>query len=162
VKKKMATLVIIYDSKTGNTEKMAKSIADGAKSVSGVNVIVKKLGEPFSLRILDDADAIVLGAPAHYGHVTSEMRDFLAYLRDENDARRLEFKGKIGAAFGSYGWDGGMAIERLALDMENLGIKVQSRVLAQVPPLPYPSLKENFLKECRELGKTLAKKISKQ
>lgn len=158
----MANLVIIYDSKTGNTEKMAKSIAEGAKSVSGVNVLIKKLGEPFSLRILDDTDAIILGAPAHYGHVTPEMRNFLAYLRDENNAGRLRLKGKIGAAFGSYGWDGGMAIERLAVDMEDLGIKIQSPVLAKVPPLPYSSLKEKSLKECQELGKTLAKKISKQ
>jgi len=158
----MAKLVIIYESKTGNTEKMAKFIAEGAKSVIGINVLLKKLGDPFSLRILDDADAIILGAPAHYGHVTPEMRNFLAYLRDENNAGRLKLKGKIGAVFGSYGWDGGMAIDRLALDMETLGIKIQSRVLAQVPPLPYSSLKEKSLKECQELGKTLANKTSKQ
>jgi len=158
----MAKLVIIYESKTGNTEKMAKFIAEGAKSVIGINVLLKKLGDPFSLRILDDADAITLGAPAHYGHVTPEMRNFLAYLRDENNAGRLKLKGKIGAVFGSYGWDGGMAIDRLALDMETLGIKIQSRVLAQVPPLPYSSLKEKSLKECQELGKTLANKTSKQ
>jgi len=158
----MATLVIIYDSKTGNTEKMAKSIAEGAKSVSGVDVLLKKLGEPFSLKTLDDADAIILGAPAHYAHVTSEMKNFLADLRDENDAGRLKIKGKIGAAFGSYGWDGGVAIERLAIDMKNLGIKVQSPVLVQVAPLPYSPLKEKSLEECRELGKTLAKKTLKQ
>jgi len=158
----MATLLIIYDSKTGNTEKMAKSIAEGAKSVSGVNVLLKKLGEPFSLRILDDADVIILGAPAHYGHVTPEMRDFLTYLRDENAVGRLGLKGKIGAAFGSYGWDGGVAIERLAVEMENLGIRVQSPVLARVPSLPYSSLSEKSLKECKELGKTLAEKTSKQ
>ena len=155
----MAKIVIIYDSKTGNTEKMAKSVAEGAKSVTGVDVLLKKLGEPFSLKVLDDADAIILGAPAHYAHITPEMRNFLEYLRDEIGAVRLKVKGKIGGTFGSYGWDGGAAIERLAKDMENLGIKVQSPVLAQVPPLPYSSLKEKPLKECRELGKTLAQKI---
>ena len=158
----MATLVIIYDSKTGNTEKMAKSIADGAKSVSGVNVLIKKLGEPFSIRILNDADAIILGAPAHYAHVTPEMRNFLADIKDENATGRLKLKGKIGAVFGSYGWDGGVAIERLAIEMKNLGIKVESPVLAQVPPLPHSSPNEKFLKECQELGKTIAKKTLKQ
>ena len=157
----MATLVIIYDSKTGNTERMAKSIAGGAKSVNGVNVLLKKLGEPFSLRILDEADAIILGAPAHYAHVTPEMRNFLADLKDENAAGRLKLKGKIGAAFGSYGWDGGVAIGRLAIEMKNLGIKVESPVLAQVPPLPHSSLNEKSLKECQELGKTIAKKTVK-
>ena len=76
----MPKVVIIYDSKSGNTEAMAKSIAEGAKAVSGVDVVLKKLGEPFSLGILDDADALILGSPAHYGHVTLEMRDFLALL----------------------------------------------------------------------------------
>jgi len=158
----MTTLIIIYDSKTGNTEQMAKSIAEGAKLVSGVDVILKKLGEPFSVRILDDADAVILGAPAHYGHVTKEMRDFLACILGMKEAGRLILEGKLGAAFGSYGWDGGVAIERLAKDIENLGVKVQSPVLAQVPPLPFPSIKEKSLKECRELGKTIAEKASKQ
>jgi len=158
----MATLVIIYDSKTGNTERMAKSIAEGAKSISGSNVLLKKLGEPFSLKILDDADAIILGAPAHYAHVTTEMRNFLEHLRDENAAGRLKLKGKIGAAFGSYGWDGGVTIERLSMDMKTLGIKMQTPMLAQVPPLPYSSLNDKSLRECKELGKNIAKKISKQ
>jgi len=154
----MAKIVIIFDSKTGNTEKMAKCIANGAKSVREVNVFLKKLGEAFSLSILDDADAIILGAPAHYAYVTPDMRNFLAYLKDEKEAGRLNLEEKLGAAFGSYGWDGGVAIERLALEMEHLGISVQSSVLAQVPPLPYSSLKEKSLEECRDLGKALARK----
>ena len=158
----MAKVVIIYDSKSGNTETMAKSIADGAKAVSGVDVVLRKLGEPFSLRILDDADALILGSPAHYGHVTLEMRDFLERLRGAQEAGRLELRGKIGAAFGSYGWDGGVCIERLGIDLENLGIKVQSPVLARVPPLPYSALKEESLEECRDLGKTIAEKVLKQ
>jgi len=158
----MTRLVIIYDSKTGNTEKMAKSIAEGAKSVRGVEVLLKKLGEPFSLRILDDPDAIIFGSPAHYAHATPEMRNFLTYLRDEEEAGRLKLKGKLGAVFGSYGWDGGVAMERLAIDMEKLGIKMQSPVLAKVFPLTFPSLEENLLKECRQFGKALAEKVLKK
>jgi flavorubredoxin len=158
----MTKVVIIYDSKSGNTETMAKSIAEGAKAVNGVEVLLKKLGEPFSLRILEDADALILGSPARYGHVTLEMRDFLACLRGAQEAGRLELRGKIGAAFGSYGWDGGVCMERLGRDLGNLGIKVQSPVLAQVPPLPYSALKEKSIKECRNLGRTVAEKALKQ
>jgi multimeric flavodoxin WrbA len=158
----MTKVVIIYDSKSGNTETMAKSIAEGAKAVNGVEVLLKKLGEPFSLRILEDADALILGSPARYGHVTLEMRDFLACLRGAQEAGRLELRGKIGAAFGSYGWDGGVCMERLGIDLGNLGIKVQSPVLAQVPPLPYSALKEKSIKECRNLGRTVAEKALKQ
>lgn len=158
----MPKLVIIYDSKTGNTEIMAKNIAEGAKSVSGVDVIIKKIGEAFSVRmLLDDADAIILGSPAHYAYVTPEMRDFLACLRGQLEYGDLVLKGKLGAAFGSYGWDGGKSIERLGIEMEELGIKIQSPVIAQTPLLPHPSLRESSLKECRDLGKNIADKISK-
>jgi len=158
----MVTLVIIYDSKTGNTEKMAESIAEGANSVSGATVLLKKIGTPFSLRILDGADAVILGSPAHYAHVTPEMRSFLESLREEIAAGRLGLEGKAGAAFGSYGWDGGVAIERLARDMEDLGIRARSHVLAKGPPLPYSSQKKEFLRQCQEFGKTLAEEISKR
>lgn len=99
----MYKIVIIYDSKTGNTETMAKAIADGAKSVKGVNVILKKLGETFSSTILDDADVIILGAPSHHGHVTAEMLVFLADLHEAINSKTLSVEGKIGLAFGSYG-----------------------------------------------------------
>ncbi len=158
----MVKLVIIYDSETGNTERMAKCIEEGIKSVSGVTILIKKIGEPFSLKILDDADAIILGAPAYYAFVTPEMKYFIQQLKEESEAGRLKLTGKLGGAFGSYGWDGGIAIERLAQEMENLGIKVQSRVLAQVSPLPFPSLNENDQKKCRGLGKNIAKKATKQ
>jgi NAD(P)H dehydrogenase (quinone) len=159
----MAKLVIVYDSKTGNTEKMATAINEGAQAVSGVNVMLKKIGEPFScFGILYGADAIILGSPAHYGHVTPGMRDFLMCLLGAKESGRIELEGRIGAAFGSYAWDGGVCIERLAEEMEGLGIRVESRVLAQTPLLPHSALNENALEDCRKLGKTIAEKVSNQ
>jgi len=38
----MAKILIVYDSKTGNTEKMAYAVAEGARQVNGIEVIVKK------------------------------------------------------------------------------------------------------------------------
>ncbi len=157
----MGKLVIVYDSETGNTERMAKSIEDGVKSVGGVDIVVKKIGEPFSLKILSDADAIILGAPAYYAYVTPKMRYFIEQLKQESESGRLELAGKLGGAFGSYGWDGGIAIERLALEMENLGIEVRSRVLAQVPQLPFPALNEESQEKCRNLGKDIAENASR-
>lgn len=37
----MSTILIIYDSVSGNTEKMARAVADGAKKVKGTKVFVK-------------------------------------------------------------------------------------------------------------------------
>ena len=157
----MITLVIIYDSKTGNTEKMANSIKEGAKVVSGAEVILKKIGEPFScFEILHGADAIILGSPAHYGHVTPEMRDFLVCLRGAKESGNLRFEGKVGAAFGSYGWDGGVCIERLANEMEKLGIDVHFPALAQTPLISDSTQEKKDLLECRKLGTALAEAVS--
>jgi len=157
----MTKLVIIYNSNTGNTNKIAEWIAEGAKSVRGVDVFLKKIGEPFSLNILlDDADAVILGSPAHYAYVTPEMRDFLACLKGQVDDGRLILKGKFGAAFGSYGWDGATSIERLALKMEDLGFKMQFPILAKTP-ISLDLLKESSVKDCHKFGKDIAERISK-
>jgi flavorubredoxin len=156
----MFKIVIIYDSKTGNTENMAKAIADGAKSVKGVNVILKKLGETFSSTILCDADAIILGSPSHHGHVTPDMLVFLADLNEAIDSGTLTVDGKIGLAFGSYGWDGGICIEKLSAEMTKLGLKMNQNAIAKATPIPNSSFDVAFFKDCQEAGKNLAKKIS--
>lgn len=56
----MATVSIIYDSRTGNTERMANAIAEGARS-AGAQVTVRKLGEKFPVEELTKADAILIG-----------------------------------------------------------------------------------------------------
>jgi len=73
----------------------------------------------------------------------------------------LELKGKVGAAFGSYGWDGASSIARLAMKMEELGFKMQLPILAKTPLSPFPNLSEQSLKECYKFGKDIAEQISK-
>jgi flavodoxin len=38
----MTKILIVYHSQTGNTEKMAEAVAEGARSIEGVEVILKK------------------------------------------------------------------------------------------------------------------------
>ncbi len=107
----MATIFVVYDSKTGNTARMASAIAEGAKS-AGAEVVVHKLGEKFQMDELSRADAILIGSPTHYSSTTSEMRHFLTSLDELRKEKKLSLKGKIGAGFGSYGWSG-EALERI-------------------------------------------------
>jgi len=159
----MTKIVIVYDSNTGNTQKMAESIADGARSISGVDVILKKIGKPFSLSVLlVDADAVILGSPAHYAFATPAMRDFLSCIQGQVADGNFEVKGKLGAVFGSYGWDGAKSVERFALKMQNIGFKMYSSVLAKATLLPIPQLKQKTLEECRAFGKNIAEQISKK
>lgn len=43
----MSKVVIVYDSVSGNTEKMAKAVAEGASTVKGVTTELLKMGHAF-------------------------------------------------------------------------------------------------------------------
>ena len=69
-------ILIAYHSRTGNTEKMASAVRDGAASVSGVEVVLRKVAEVKDEDILK-ADGIVLGSPVEWGSLTVEAKGFL-------------------------------------------------------------------------------------
>ena len=153
----MAKVLIVYDSKTGHTGAMASAIAEGTRTVKNVGVDLRKLGEPFPMTLLDDVDAISLGSPTHYANVTVEMRTFLEAVKELKKAGRLKLKGKIGAAFGSYGWDGGWNLQKLEVEMKALGIKIKNPIVEAVDA---PS--KERLEACLKLGEAIAEKVAKQ
>ncbi|UCF58354.1 MAG: flavodoxin domain-containing protein [Candidatus Bathyarchaeota archaeon] len=56
----MPKILIVYYSHTGNTEKMAKAVAEGARTVQKVEVELKRYEPPWGLA---DFDAVLIGAP---------------------------------------------------------------------------------------------------
>lgn len=94
----MPKILITYYSRTGNTAKMAEAIAEGAKSVEGVEVIVKKVEET-TLDDLLNADAIVIGSPTYYGLLSEPVKRLI----DESVKIHGKLEGKVGAAFTSAG-----------------------------------------------------------
>ena len=88
--------LVVYDSKTGNTEKMAVAISQGMKK-AGLDTEAKR-AENTSLTDLTDADAIVLGSPAYFSILSGNMKEFI----DKSIALFPgKLKGKVGAAFAS-------------------------------------------------------------
>jgi len=159
----MTKIVIIYDSKSGNTEKMAKAVEEGAKTVKGVETELHNAGTRFPISVLDKADAIVLGSPSIYGLPASEMRDFLDAAIELKRAKKLQLDGKIGGVFGSYGWDGGYIVDRLAETLETLGIKLVPPMVSAVDRMGMMGVRIDgeSLQKCRELGKAVAEKSAK-
>ncbi|MGB9853379.1 MAG: flavodoxin family protein, partial [Candidatus Bathyarchaeales archaeon] len=94
----MAKILVVYDSKTGNTEKMAFAVAEGAKQVGGVEVVVKKVDQT-SLEDLIGADGIIIGSPTHFGQMSSKLKALI----DESVKIHEKLEGKVGAAFTSSG-----------------------------------------------------------
>lgn len=69
-------VLIAYHSRTGNTEKMAAAVREGAASVAGVETVLRKVAEITSDDIVK-ADGIVLGTPVEWGNLSAEAKRFL-------------------------------------------------------------------------------------
>lgn len=97
----MSDVLIIYYSRSGNTEKMAELIARGITE-EGVNVDIKSV-KNVEVRDLLDYKAIIVGSPTYYGMPSAEI----VTLFDESVGLHGRLEGKIGAAFASSGNIGG-------------------------------------------------------
>jgi len=91
----MAKVLVVYDSRTGNTEQMATAVAEGAKN-AGAEVEIKKATR-VGLDDLEAADAIVLGSPTHFGTMSENMKSLIS----ESHTIRKRLVDKLGAAFTS-------------------------------------------------------------
>ena len=97
----MASGLVIYHSKSGNTKQMAEIIAD-AMNEAGLSTKCKKVDEAAPADMLE-ADAIVVGSPTYYGRMSAPI----AKLFDESISKHGKLDGKIGAAFSSSANIGG-------------------------------------------------------
>jgi flavodoxin I len=158
----MPKVVIVYDSKTGNTELMANAVAEGANSVKGVKTELRNIGAKFPISTLKDADAVVIGSPTLYGNITHEVQEFLANLGYLQQSKRIILKGKKGAAFGSYGWDGGWNTERIEDMLKKLGVQLVAPSVSAADQGNVMQMKihKDDLAKCRELGSAVAKAVA--
>jgi len=155
----MSKVIVVYDSKTGFTEQMAKAVVEGVKGVEGVNVELFKVGTPFSISQLNSADALIFGSPTIYGSTTPEMNTFIEALKEHKKSKRLKLSGKIGGVFGSYGWDGGWIVDMLTKELKALEIKIAAPAVSLVHGMyEKVQLDNESIKKCRELGRVIAKK----
>lgn len=91
-------VLITYHSETGSTKKMAESVERGARSVTGVRVVVKTVQETTHEDLLN-ATAIIVGSPVYNANVAPEVMDFMRKWPFEG----APLKDKLGAAFVTSG-----------------------------------------------------------
>jgi len=92
----MASVLIVYDSLSGNTEKLAFAVAEGVKQVKGIEAVVKRV-ENTSLEDLCNADGIIVGSPTYFGQMSGKLKAFI----DDSVKVYHKLEGKVGAAFTS-------------------------------------------------------------
>ncbi len=140
----MKNVSIIYWSGTGNTQKMAEAVAEGAK-IDGITVSVIDVLEATKQDVLK-ADAVALGCPSMGSEELEEdeMEPFVQLLERE------DLTGKPVALFGSYGWGDGQWMRDWMDRMLKLGVRlVDEGVTIQESP------DEEGLAKCRKLGSKL-------
>ncbi|MDW3714813.1 MULTISPECIES: NAD(P)H:quinone oxidoreductase [Pseudomonas] len=120
----MKKVLVLYYSMYGHIERLAEAVAEGARSVPGVEVTLKrvaetmpediarnagaKLDQPAALaspQELADYDAILFGTPTRFGNMAGQMRTFL----DQTGGLWVKgaLVGKLGSVFTSTGTGGG-------------------------------------------------------
>ena len=97
----MASGLVLYYSRSGNTKQMAEAISEAMNQAS-VPTKCKSVTEA-KISDLLDADAIVVGSPTYYGRMAGAMATFF----DESVSKHGKLDGKVGAAFSSSANIGG-------------------------------------------------------
>jgi NAD(P)H dehydrogenase (quinone) len=120
----MPKLLVLYYSTYGHVETLAGAVAEGARGVEGVEVVVKRVPETMSPEAARKAgakldqeapvadpkelgayDAIIFGTPTRFGNMAAQMRNFL----DQTGGLWVKgaLVGKVGSVFTSTGTGGG-------------------------------------------------------
>ena len=72
-------ILIMYYSRTGNTEKLAEALAEGVKRVSGVTVKLKR-AESMTPEEVIEADGYAVGSPSHFSIMSGQILTLLTDL----------------------------------------------------------------------------------
>jgi flavodoxin I len=146
----MKKVLVLYYSRTGNTEKMANAIAEGAQSSGDVEV---ELNYHVETESLSAYDAILIGTPTYHHDMPIDFKN----LFEDAAVQGISLKGKIGAVFGSYGWSG----EAPKLLLEIMKNKFEMHIV-EPPLLAKYTPDQNTLNASRSLGKRISESLKNQ
>ncbi|NFO15033.1 anaerobic nitric oxide reductase flavorubredoxin [Clostridium botulinum] len=144
-------ITIIYDSMWNATRRMAECITEGITS-NNKDVVVKIInsGKTDKNDVIVEAfksKIILLGSSTINNGILASTASILEMIKG------FKFKGKKGAAFGSYGWSG-ESIKLITEELEKAGIKT---INSGIRELWTPD--EEALERCREFGKNIAEEL---
>jgi NAD(P)H dehydrogenase (quinone) len=158
----MPKALIVFDSATGNTAKMADAIGEGLEN-AGLTVEIKKV-KIATMEDLLAADAIVLGSPTYFGNMSGNMK---AFIDKTEKLYPDKLKNKVGAAFVSAAAIGDGCETALISLIETLLIhrmivvglqenaKVIGRTAGSMGALSLECPDEECLTTCRGFGKRI-------
>jgi multimeric flavodoxin WrbA len=147
----MVKVLILYYSRSGNVEALARAVAEGVEKAKDAKAELKRV-DYATVEDLLSCDAVAFGSPNYFGYMAGLMKDFF----DRAWSVREKIVGKLAAAFtcgGSSSDSALLSIERIfpAFKMEKAAEGVVWGLREKGPPF------EKDLSELKKLGETLAK-----
>ncbi len=163
----MGKILVLFDSKSGNTARMADLVAEGVQRIAGMEVRMRKVSDASA----DDVvwcDGLAVGSPTNMGVLSWRMKQF---WDDVMISHWMKVDGKIACAFSSSGgWGGGneMACQSLLTVLMNFGFLVfgVTDYAGKITTAHYGAVaarepRDDEVKEaCRLLGQRLAEWVA--
>jgi len=148
----MVEVLVLYYSRSGRSEVLANSVAEGIESVEGASAKVKRV----DYATVDDfisCDAVAFGSPNYFSYMAGLMKNFF----DKALSIREKVEGKPSAAFTSGGGASNSALLSLERMISSFRLeKVADGVVSEGKP------SKEDLGACRKLGVILAGRATKR
>jgi flavorubredoxin len=144
----MSKALIVCATRTGETRQIGELIGEGLR-IAGVEAVVKDVKYIKQQSDLDGYDAYVFGSATYHGDMMQGMKTMLFMAENAN------LEGKIGGAFGAFGWSG-EAPDRIFDTMKNI---FKMEMTGQSLRLKTSAL-EGGIRMAQEYGREIAEKLS--
>ena len=156
-------VLVAYHSLTGHTEKMAQAVVEGAGSVPGTVVELRRVGEVTAQQLFT-ADALVVGSPVYWSNMAGEVKTFFDNWQFKFGVfPEFKMRNKVGAAFATGGQiSGGKEVTMLTILAAMLGNQMivvsggGALGASATTEGDSPGISEQELAEARELGRRVA------
>ncbi|MFX1508922.1 MAG: flavodoxin family protein [Promethearchaeota archaeon] len=148
----MVKVLVVYDTKYGNTKLVAEKIVEGLNEVKEIETAISDIKDTDAKKAAD-YDAILIGSPTHFGGPVRGINKFIDKLG------KLDLKAKWAAVFDTY----------LGEDFEKSVKKLETRIREKAPQLklitPGLSIQVDGMKgpvtegefpKCKDFGKRIA------
>jgi multimeric flavodoxin WrbA len=147
----MAKILVAYHSMGGNTQKVAKAVAEAASGVEGIEVVLKSAIE-VNTEDFKSADGFAFGTPDYFSYMAGMLKDMFDRVFYEVKGNT---EGRPCVCFVTHG-GGGKAVE----SMERICKSFKLERIADTLSIQAP-VGEQHLEAARKLGKMLAEKLGR-
>ncbi|MBP8745706.1 MAG: flavodoxin family protein [Syntrophorhabdus sp.] len=83
----MAVILIVFHTQTGNTERLARAVAQGVEDTSNINAIFKRAADTMA-KYIKDSSAIIICSPEYFGYMAGAIKNLFdrtyEELKDDN------------------------------------------------------------------------------